>query len=89
MFQIKYSFLSFERDFKSYFPIAVRINSDTSEERYPIYDIQRSITNQELIPVDGILISDKTAIDYSFVTGEANPITKTQVTKCLLVETNG
>lgn len=82
MFQIKtYSFLSFERDFKSYFPIAItRINSDTSEESVPIYDIQKGdrllIRNQELIPVDGILISDKTAIDYSFVTGEADPITK-------------
>ena len=82
MFQIKtYSFLSFERDFKSYFPIAItRINSDSSEESVPIYDIQKGdrllIRNQELIPVDGILISDKTAIDYSFVTGEADPITK-------------
>jgi hypothetical protein len=30
---------------------------------------RRSFTHQkpELIPVDGILISDKTAIDYSFV----------------------
>jgi Cu+-exporting ATPase len=34
------------------------------------------IRNQELIPVDGILMSDSTAIDYSFVTGEAVPITK-------------
>jgi len=82
MFQIKsYRFLSFERDFKSYFPIAItRINSDTTEESVPIYDIQKGdrllIRNQELIPVDGILISDKTAIDYSFVTGEANLITK-------------
>lgn len=82
MFQIKtYSFLSFERDFKSYFPIAItRINNDASEESVPIYDIQKGdrllIRNQELIPVDGILISDKTAIDYSFVTGEADPITK-------------
>ncbi|MBU2060598.1 MAG: heavy metal translocating P-type ATPase metal-binding domain-containing protein [Bacteroidetes bacterium] len=82
MFQIKtYSFLSFERDFKSYFPIAItRINNDTSEESVPIYDIQKGdrllIRNQELIPVDGILISDKTAIDYSFVTGEADEITK-------------
>jgi hypothetical protein len=33
-------------------------------------------------------MSDKTAIDYSFVTGEV-PITKNQVTKSLLVETNG
>lgn len=82
MFQIKtYSFLSFERDFKSYFPIAVtRINSDTSEESVPIYDVQKGnrllIRNQELIPVDGILISEKAEIDYSFVTGEAVPITK-------------
>ena len=82
MFQTKtYSFLSFERDFKSYFPIAVtRINSDTSEESVPIYDIEKGnrllIRNQELIPVDGILISEKAEIDYSFVTGEAIPITK-------------
>ncbi|WKL48301.1 heavy metal translocating P-type ATPase metal-binding domain-containing protein [Flavobacterium pectinovorum] len=82
MFQIKtYSFLSFERDFKSYFPIAVtRINQDTSEESVPIYDILKGnrllIRNQELIPVDGILISEKAEIDYSFVTGEEVPITK-------------
>lgn len=82
MFQIKtYSFLSFERDFKSYFPIAItRINADSSEESVPIYDIVKGnrllIRNQELIPVDGILISDKAEIDYSFVTGEAVPITK-------------
>ena len=82
MFQIKtYSFLSFERDFKSYFPIAItRINSDTSEESVPIYDVEKGnrllIRNQELIPVDGILISEKAEIDYSFVTGEAIPITK-------------
>lgn len=82
MFQTKtYSFLSFERDFKSYFPIAItRINPDTSEESVPIYDIEKGnrllIRNQELIPVDGILISEKAEIDYSFVTGEAIPITK-------------
>lgn len=82
MFQIKtYSFLSFERDFKSYFPIAVtRINPNTPEESIPIYDINKGdrllIRNQELIPVDGILISEQAEIDYSFVTGEAVPITK-------------
>jgi Cu+-exporting ATPase len=82
MFQIKtYSFLSFERDFKSYFPIAItRINKNASEESVPVYDIQKGdrllIRNQELIPVDGILISENAEIDYSFVTGEAIPITK-------------
>lgn len=82
MFQTKtYSFLSFERDFKSYFPIAItKINNDAFEESVPIYDIEKGdrllIRNQELIPVDGILISAKAEIDYSFVTGEAIPITK-------------
>jgi Cu+-exporting ATPase len=82
MFQIKtFSFLNFERDFKSYFPIAItKINSDASEESVPIYDIEKGnrllIRNQELIPVDGILISNNAEIDYSFVTGEAIPITK-------------
>lgn len=82
LFQQKtYAFLSFERDYKSYFPIAVtKINSEGNEEPCQIYDIEKGdrliIRNQELIPVDGILISPKTALDYSFVTGEAVPIEK-------------
>lgn len=82
LFQQKtYDFLSFERDYKSYFPIAVtKINSEGNEEPCQIYDIEKGdrliIRNQELIPVDGILISPKTSLDYSFVTGEAIPIEK-------------
>lgn len=82
LFQQKtYNFLSFERDFKSYFPIAVtKILPDRAEVSVPVYDIVAGdrllIRNQELIPVDGILISAGTAIDYSFVTGEAVPINK-------------
>ncbi|MBK0368462.1 heavy metal translocating P-type ATPase [Flavobacterium agrisoli] len=81
MFQIKtYSFLSFERDFKSYFPIAITRIRANKEESVPVYDIEKGnrllIRNQELIPVDGILISENTEIDYSFVTGEAIPISK-------------
>jgi P-type Cu+ transporter len=79
--QKTYDFLSFERDYKSYFPIAVtRIFSDRSEVSVQVYDIKKSdrllIRNQELIPVDGILISESALIDYSFVTGEAVPILK-------------
>lgn len=82
LFQQKtYDFLSFERDYKSYFPIAVtKVSSNGSEESVQVYDIEKGdrllIRNQELIPVDGILISDKASIDYSFVTGEAVPIEK-------------
>jgi len=82
LFQQKtYDFLSFERDFKSYFPIAVtKINTDKSESSVSVYDIQKGdrllIRNQELLPVDGILISESASIDYSFVTGEADAIPK-------------
>ena len=82
LFQQKtYSFLSFERDYKSYFPIAItKIDSGGKEISVQVYDIEKGdrllIRNQELIPVDGILISDKASIDYSFVTGEAIPIEK-------------
>src|SRR5690606_16983226 len=78
LFQQKtYGFLSFERDFKSYFPIAVtKINFDKTENSISVYDIEKGnrllIRNQELIPVDGILLSYTAQIDYSFVTGEAH-----------------
>lgn len=82
LFQQKtYSFLSFERDYKSYFPIAVtKINRDGREEATQVYEVEKGdrllIRNQELIPVDGILISENAYIDYSFVTGEEVPIVK-------------
>ncbi|WP_369047592.1 heavy metal translocating P-type ATPase [Tenacibaculum sp. UWU-22] len=79
--QKTYNFLSFERDYKSYFPIAVtKIMPDKTEENIQIYDVKKGdrllIRNQELIPVDGILISNQGQIDYSFVTGEAVPVLK-------------
>ena len=79
--QKTYNFLSFERDYKSYFPIAVtRILSDKKEENVQIYQVEKGdrllIRNQELIPVDGILINGNAQIDYSFVTGEAEPVHK-------------
>lgn len=78
--QKTYNFLSFERDYKSYFPIAITRVTNQQEETIEIYDIQQGdrllIRNQELIPVDGILISTAATIDYSFVTGESKPVVK-------------
>jgi len=79
--QKTYSFLSFERDYKSYFPIAVtRITFSGKEETVQVYDIERGdrllIRNEELIPVDGVLINGNARIDYSFVTGESEPVYK-------------
>ncbi len=79
--QRTYSFLSFERDYKSYFPIAItKISKDGGEQPIQVYDIKKGdrllIRNEELIPVDGILIKGKARIDYSFVTGESDPLSK-------------
>lgn len=79
--QQTYNFLSFERDYKSYFPIAVtKIEKNKKESSISIHDIQKGdrllIRNNELIPVDGILISENSQIDYSFVTGESIAVNK-------------
>lgn len=79
--QKTYSFLSFERDYKSYFPIAVtRISKQGKEESVQVHEIEKGdrllIRNEEIIPVDGILISDSARIDYSFVTGESEAVKK-------------
>lgn len=83
--QKTYSYLSFERDYKSYFPIAVtRLVKDGEgkivEEQAEVYDIGKGdrllIRNNEIIPVDTVLIKGTALIDYSFVSGEAEPISK-------------
>ncbi len=83
IFQQKtYNFLSFERDYRSYFPMAVtKIVDNDREISCAIYDVKKGdkllIRNQELIPVDGMILSSETQIDYSFVTGESVPVRKT------------
>lgn len=79
--QKTYSFLSFERDYKSYFPIGItKITSEEKEEAIQVYDIEKGdrllIRNEELIPVDCILIKGNARIDYSFVTGESKTVSK-------------
>ncbi|MEY8848849.1 heavy metal translocating P-type ATPase [Psychroserpens sp. XS_ASV72] len=79
--QKTYTFLSFERDYKSYFPIAItKIDNNKTETPIQVYDIKKGdrllIRNEELIPVDGILINGKAKIDYSFVTGESEAVRK-------------
>ncbi|MWW24788.1 heavy metal translocating P-type ATPase [Algibacter lectus] len=79
--QKTYNFLSFERDYKSYFPIGItKLYNDGKEESVQVYDIVKGdrllIRNEELIPVDCILINGKARIDYSFVTGESEAVSK-------------
>jgi Cu+-exporting ATPase len=79
-FQSKtYEWLSFERDYKSYFPIAVCRLKGTEEEVVSVQEIKTNdrlfIRNQEIIPADVLLVSKQAQVDYSFVTGESREVT--------------
>jgi len=79
--QKTYAHLSFERDYKSYFPIGVtRLGDNHREEPIEIHKIKKGdrllVRNQEIIPVDSILVSGNAHIDYSFVTGESASVAK-------------
>ena len=75
-----YQALSFERDYKSYFPLAVVKVFANKEEPVPVGTLEVGdeviLRNQEIVPTDALLLSDSAQIDYSFVTGESDPITK-------------
>lgn len=75
-----YEALSFERNYKSYFPIAVtKINKQVEESillEKIVTDDELVIRNKELIPADSELIEGTGQIDYSFVTGESTPVMK-------------
>lgn len=81
LFQQKvYHQLSFERDYQSYFPIAVSKLEEGKKRSVPLKNLKKGdhifVRNGELIPVDARLISGKARIDNSFISGESRLIEK-------------
>lgn len=79
--QRTYHHLSFERDYRSYFPVAVtRIEGDR-ERPIPLADLHVGdrilVRNNEIIPADALLLKGAAAVDFSFVTGESDLVEKT------------
>ncbi len=74
-----YRTISFDRDFRSFFPIAVNVIRNDKIKSVPVSEIKKNdilqIHHQELIPADAILSKGNAEIDYSFVTGESLPVT--------------
>lgn len=70
--------LAFDRDYKSYFPIAVTTIKNGLEKEVIVNDLKTNdrilIRNNEIIPVDGLLLKGTANIDYHFVTGESVPV---------------
>jgi Cu+-exporting ATPase len=78
-FQSKtYDTLAFDRDYKSYFPLAIYKWADREWVPSIIYEIVKGdrikIRNGEVIPADCTLRNGEAYIDYSFVTGESRPV---------------
>ncbi|MDH5397986.1 MAG: heavy metal translocating P-type ATPase metal-binding domain-containing protein [Cyclobacteriaceae bacterium] len=75
-----YESLAFDRDYKSYFPLAVTRLRGNEKESVMIKDIMKGddmlVRNNEIVPADALLVSDTASIDYSFVTGESTPVLK-------------
>jgi len=73
-----YKALSFDRDYKSYFPIAVTVVTEKGEESKSLENLKEKdvvqLYNNDIIPADSVLIKGEANIDYSFVTGESTPV---------------
>lgn len=78
--QKTYESLSFDRDYKSYFPLAAYKMNGKEGSYIPLQELEPGdvilLRNQDLIPADCYLIQGDAKIDYSFVTGESIPIAK-------------
>lgn len=80
MQQRTYHYLSFERDYRSYFPVAVTRLINGLEKSVPLQELQIAdrilIRSNEIIPADAILLKGEAKLDFSFVTGESAPVNK-------------
>ena len=79
LFQKKtYDRIAFDRDYKGFFPLSVvRKNSD-GEQSVAISQLETGdhliLRNGELLPADAKLVSGEACMDYSFVSGESEPV---------------
>lgn len=75
-----YQSLSFDRDYSSYFPVAIHRMSKNGTEIIPIEHLKQGdhiqVRNEEIIPCDSILVSEEAQLDFSFVTGESALVKK-------------
>ena len=72
--------LTFDRDYRSFFPLSIARRKGSAEEPVALSQLQvgdrLAIRNGELLPADSLLIEGPAVIDYSFVTGESEPVEK-------------
>ena len=76
--QRSYDALSFDRDYTAYFPLSVVRTVNGREQTIALTSLDVGdrivVRHRELIPADALLRSGHALIDYSFVTGESEPV---------------
>jgi Cu+-exporting ATPase len=83
LFQQKaFDAVSFDRTYRSFFPLSVRVERKGQAEIVPIDQVKIGdvmlIRNGEVVPCDSVLISPVSYFDYAFVTGESLPVENTE-----------
>jgi Cu+-exporting ATPase len=78
--QTAFDRIAFDRTYRSFFPLAVRVESPTGETHsVPLEQVvpgDRVIVRpHEVVPADGRLIDDCADVDYAFLSGEERPVT--------------
>ena len=72
-----YRSINFQRDYQSYFPVAVSVETDAGMVSRQLKDLKAGdvimLHNDEIIPADSVVQNGTAYIDYSFVTGESKP----------------
>nr|WP_213019592.1 heavy metal translocating P-type ATPase metal-binding domain-containing protein [Hymenobacter sp. BT559] len=78
--QRTYDALRFDRDFTSYFPVAVTRLTPTGEQSISVKELQVGhrirVRHQEVVPADAVLLRGAGQLDYSFVSGESTPVAR-------------
>ena len=71
---------SFDRDYKSYFPLGVTVLKNQEEKTSTINALKKEdiilVRQNEMIPADAVIVKGEGNIDYSFVSGENTPVLK-------------
>lgn len=75
-----YDSFSFDRDYKSYFPLGITKVENGVEVPATISSLKKDdhivVRHQEMVPADSVLLKGEASIDYSFVSGENTPVVK-------------
>lgn len=73
--------LTFDRDYKSYLPLAIHVISEPNDTEGYSVSLNKlkpgmicRLRADEIVPADALVLNEDTFADYSFITGESEPV---------------